>query len=52
MIKFDGHYSIAGCDVAQLAQKYGTPLYVYDTETIRTQYEKLTGAFSKTRLSV
>ncbi len=52
MIKFNGHYSIAGCDVVQLAQKYGTPLYVYDAETIRTQYEKLTEAFSKTRLSV
>jgi diaminopimelate decarboxylase len=52
MIKFDGHYSIAGCDVAQLTQKYGTPLYVYDTDTIRAQFEKLTGAFVNTRLSV
>lgn len=31
-----------------IAQEYGTPLYVYDTDTIKAQYEKLTGGFSKT----
>lgn len=30
----------------QLAQEYGTPLYVYDTESIRSQYNKLTSSFS------
>jgi len=31
----------------QLANEYGTPLYVYHAEKIKEQYEKLKGAFSK-----
>jgi diaminopimelate decarboxylase len=34
-INDNGHIEIAGCDVVELAEKYGTPLYVYDEETIR-----------------
>ena len=30
----DGHLVLGGCDVVELAQQYGTPLYVYDTATI------------------
>ena len=30
-----GHISIGGCDLADLAEKYGTPLYVLDEETLR-----------------
>ena len=30
-----GHISIGGCDLADLAKKYGTPLYVLDEETLR-----------------
>ncbi|MDP5105429.1 MAG: diaminopimelate decarboxylase, partial [Polaribacter sp.] len=29
-----------------LANKYGSPLYVYDTEKIESQYNRLTNAFS------
>lgn len=29
-----------------LAEKFGTPLYIYDTNTIKNQYHKLTEAFS------
>jgi diaminopimelate decarboxylase len=29
--------SIGGCDVAALADEFGTPLYVFDEETIRTR---------------
>lgn len=32
--------------LANLANQYGTPLYVYNAESIKTQYEKLTNAFS------
>ncbi len=32
----------------QLAELFGTPLYVYHAEKIKEQYEKLTEAFSKT----
>ena len=31
-----------------LAQEFGTPLYVYDAEYITTQYQKLTNAFAQT----
>ena len=30
-----GHISIGGCDLKKLAEKYGTPLYVIDEETLR-----------------
>jgi diaminopimelate decarboxylase len=30
----------------QLAQRFGTPLYVYDADKIKEQYEKLTSGFS------
>jgi len=30
----------------ELAQKYGSPLYVYDTEKIASQYERITNAFT------
>ena len=29
------HLEVGGCDVVELAKKYGTPLYVLDEETIR-----------------
>ena len=28
--------SIGGCDLRELAETFGTPLYIYDEETIRT----------------
>src|SRR5207302_7487819 len=31
----EGHLSLAGCDVVDLAAEFGTPLYVYDEATIR-----------------
>lgn len=33
-IASDGHLHIAGLDVIDLAREFGTPLYVYDAETI------------------
>ena len=30
----------------EIAEQYGTPVYVYDAEKIKTQYEKLLNAFS------
>lgn len=30
-----------------IAQEFGTPVYVYDAESIRNQYNKLTSSFSK-----
>lgn len=43
------HLQIAqGYDLPALAEKYGTPLYIYDTEIIRRKYERLTKAFKGT----
>src|SRR5919197_997784 len=33
----EGHLAIGGCDLVQLADRYGTPLYVYDAATIRAR---------------
>lgn len=33
----EGHLVIGGCDVLDLVAQYGSPLYVYDEETIRTR---------------
>ena len=30
-----------------LANKYGSPLYVYDTDIIASQYKRITDAFEK-----
>ena len=32
-----GHLEIGGCDLRDLADRFGTPLYVYDTATLRAQ---------------
>jgi len=34
-INEQGNLSVGGCDLVELAEKYGTPLYVYDEATIR-----------------
>lgn len=34
-------------DLLQLAEQFGSPLYVYDGEKIQSQYNRLTKAFSK-----
>lgn len=34
-------------DLLKIADEYGTPVYVYNVESIKTQYEKLTGSFSE-----
>ena len=36
-------------ELLRLADTYGCPLYVYDTDVIINQYKKITGAFSKVK---
>ncbi|MGG8494821.1 diaminopimelate decarboxylase [Tenacibaculum sp. TC6] len=36
-------------ELLRLAETYGCPLYVYDTDVIINQYKKITGAFSKVK---
>ncbi len=39
-----GHLTVGGCDLVDLAQEYGTPLYVYDEATIRGRAAAYRGA--------
>lgn len=41
----ENNYSIQGISVHDIANEFGTPLYVYDADSIQNQYNKLTGAF-------
>lgn len=41
-----GNLEIGGCDLVELAQKYETPLYVYDETTLRTICQEYKQAFS------
>lgn len=41
-----GNLEIGGCDLVELAQKYETPLYVYDETTLRTICREYKQAFS------
>ena len=40
-----GHLEIGGCDVVELADTYGTPLFVYDEQTLRDQCRAYLDAF-------
>lgn len=44
-INENGHIQIGGCDLVELAEKYSTPLYVYDEKTIRTIASEYKDAF-------
>ena len=46
-INKDNNIEIGGCDLVELAQQYGTPLYVYDEKTIRTIAQQYKSAFSR-----
>ncbi len=42
-----GHVEIGGTDTVELAQEYGTPLYVVDENRIRDNYKRVFNAFTK-----
>jgi diaminopimelate decarboxylase len=41
----DGHLAVGGCDLVGLARDFGTPLYVFDEETLRGQCRAFLQAF-------
>ena len=41
-----GHLTIGGCDAVDLAEEYGTPLYVLDESTLRSRCRQFAGAFA------
>ena len=47
-----GAYTIQGINVLDLAQQFGTPLYIYDGEKIAQQIKTLRNAFSDTDIKV
>src|SRR5574344_843804 len=44
-INREGFLTIGGCNTIELAQKYGTPLYVIDEETLRSVCKDYSSAF-------
>jgi diaminopimelate decarboxylase len=40
-----GHLEIGGCDVVELAERYGTPAYIYDEDDIRARARAYVAAF-------
>ncbi len=47
-----GAYKIQGLDVLDIAEQYGTPLYIYDADKIAHQVKTLKNAFSDTDIKV
>jgi len=41
----EGHLTIAGCDAVELAREFGTPLYVFDEETLRHKCREFRSEF-------
>ncbi len=46
----NNYYVIDGIKVLKLVEKYGSPLYVYDTQKMEGQYKRLSGAFKDINL--
>jgi diaminopimelate decarboxylase len=46
----DGTLSVGGCSLLALADQFGTPLFVYDAEHIRTRCREAVGAFGAGRV--
>ena len=44
-VEADGSLSIGGCSVAELAEQFGTPLFIYDEEHIRARCREAVAAF-------
>lgn len=48
----EGNYTIQGVNVLDIAQQYGTPVYVYDAEKIVSQIKSLKTAYSGSEVRV
>ncbi len=42
-----GHLAIGGCDIVDLAEEFGTPLYLFDESTLRQKCRKFKDEFRK-----
>ena len=43
-VNSDGHMEVGGCDLVDLAREHGTPLYVYDEDTVRQRAAEFVSA--------
>ena len=48
----NNRYSIQGVDLVDLAESFGTPLYVYDADKISAQFDSLQNAFKGVNMKV
>lgn len=48
----NNHYQIDGIKVASIPQKYGSPVYVYNTTRMKEQFGKLKNAFNGVSLKI
>jgi diaminopimelate decarboxylase len=48
----NGQYNIGGLSVTSLCEKYGTPLYVYDSSVMIDQYNAMMDAFSASKVKI
>jgi len=52
MLLVNDRYKIQEVDLIDLASDYGTPLYVYDADKIREQFDRLNNAFDGVKLKI
>lgn len=52
MLLENDRYMMQGVDLIDLASDYGTPLYVYDADKIREQFDRLNNAFDGVKLKI
>ena len=52
MILNNGNYEIDGINVSALCEKYGTSLYVYDTNKIKEQYNLMEKSFDYPKMKI
>ena len=45
----DNRYTIGGVDALSIVDQYQAPVYVYDSATMKRQYERMTAAFSSVK---
>jgi len=50
-VKAGGRLSIGGCDVLELAETFGTPLFVYDEAHLRARCREAVSAFGEGSVS-
>jgi diaminopimelate decarboxylase len=52
-MSFEDNYPVLhGASLVEVAKEFGTPVYVYDAETMKRQYQRLTNAFKDVKLKV